>query len=83
MKISMNGLRRNMSGNVESLRDAVQAVVSGGHYDKQELVEAMNQVISASNILNCCYDENDPDFADMGDIQVDFIEDDDDGEAMQ
>lgn len=79
-KVSMNGLRRILSRDVETLRDIVQEVVSGDCYDRDDLVEAMNQVITGSNVLNCVYYGDDPDFKDMGDVEIEPIETDGEGQ---
>ena len=70
MKVSMNGLRRNLSGDVNRLKDMVSSVLSGDAYDEEDLKEAMNEVITQSNVLNCVYHDGDDDFSDMGDVEV-------------
>lgn len=80
MKVSMNGLRRNLSGDVEALRDIVKDVADGDYYDREDLVKAMNDVIRDSNVLNCVYSGDDPDFKDMGDVEVEPIETDGEGQ---
>ncbi|SDO28446.1 hypothetical protein SAMN04487957_10548 [Halomonas shengliensis] len=74
MKVSMNGLRRNLNGDVETLRRLVEAVLEGEWYDKEDLRDAMNDVIRDSNVLNCVYHKDDPDFSDMGQIEVELLE---------
>lgn len=70
MKISMNGFRRRLSGEIGELRDVIERVVNDGCYDDQELVDALNDVICSSNALNCCYYKNDPDFTEMAEVEV-------------
>lgn len=74
MKVSMNGLRRNLSSDVQTLRDQVEAVLKGDWCDWDDLRDAMNDVIRTSNVLNCVYQKGDPDFTDMGDVEVDLLE---------
>lgn len=74
MKVSMNGLRRNLSRDVETLRDLVESVLKGDWYDEEDLRNAMNDVIRDSNVLNCVYNKGDPDFTDMGDVEVEPLE---------
>lgn len=74
MKVSMNGLRRNLSGDVESLRDLVESVINGEWYDGEDLRNAMNDVIRDSNVLNCVYSKDDPDFSDMEEVEVELLE---------
>ena len=81
MKFSMNGFRRTLSGDVETLRDIAQAVAAGHYYDQEDFVKAVNQIITHSNVLNCVYETGNPDFTDMGDLEVDHLEM--DGEGQQ
>lgn len=74
MKVSMNGLRRNLSSDVQALREQVEAVINGDWYDGEDLRDAMNDVIRDSNVLNCVYNKNDPDFIDMGEVEVKLLE---------
>ena len=74
MKVSMNGLRRNLSSDVQALREQVEAVINGDWYDGEDLRDAMNDVIRDSNVLNCVYNKDNPDFIDMGEVEVDLLE---------
>lgn len=74
MKFSMNGFRRQLSGDVEELRFIVKNVINDEWYSKEELAEALNSVIQHSNVLNCVFYPNDPDFTDMGDLEVEHLE---------
>ncbi|QTP60895.1 hypothetical protein HNO53_20575 [Billgrantia antri] len=74
MKVSMNGLRRNLSGDVETLRDLVESVINGEWYDGEDLRNAMNDVIRDSNVLNCVFSKDDPDFTDLGSVEVELLE---------
>ena len=54
MKVSMNGLRRNLSNNVANLLEIVICLKEDlGSEDFNELCEAVNNVIQDSNVLNC------------------------------
>jgi acylphosphatase len=72
--VSLDGLRRNLSGDVNDLRDIVEAVIAGEYYDKDDLIDAMNNVIQDSNVLNCVYDNDREDFNDMSDVRVEPLE---------
>lgn len=74
MKVSMNGLRQSLSDDVGELRDIIQAVISDECYDKGDLINAVNQVIRDSNVMNCVYMKDDPDFTDMSEVEVDLLE---------
>ncbi|ABC29630.1 hypothetical protein HCH_02853 [Hahella chejuensis KCTC 2396] len=75
MKFSMNGFRRQLSGDVERLRKlSLSVIVAPDEYAIEEFVEALNEVIQKSNVLNCVYTEGDPDFTDMSDLEVEYIE---------
>lgn len=74
MKFSMNGFRQNLTEDVQVLRDEVKQALEGEHCDKESLLNAMNSVICNANALNCVFVEGDPDFTDMGEIEVDLLE---------
>ena len=80
MKFSMNGFRRNLSNNVEELRDIVEKALSDDldYFEKEELKHCMNEVISNSNVLNCVFVKDDPEFIDMSHLEVKFIDDEED-----
>lgn len=74
MQVSMNGFRRNMSGNVKELREVAERIINDDGYDKQDLINAVNQVIQDSNVLNCIYYKDDPDFKDMSDVTLEPLD---------
>lgn len=74
MKVSMNGFRRNLSGDVQDLRDVAASIINDEWYDKADLAQAVNAIITHSNVLNCIYSKDDPDFTDMGDLEVEHLE---------
>ncbi len=78
MKFSMNGFRRSFSEDVKELRDLAQSIVRDEHYDKEDLIKAVNNVICNSNCLNCVYTADDPDFSDMSDLEVPLLEEEED-----
>lgn len=73
MKVSMNGLRRNLSRDIDTLREIVLLILQDEWYDKDELIEAMNDIIQDSNVLNCVFTD-DPEFTDISDIAIEQIE---------
>ncbi|GAB0151783.1 hypothetical protein [Marinobacterium sp. BA1] len=74
MKLSMNGFRRNLSDEVNRLRNEINSFLNDEHVDKEDLASAMNEVICMINGLNCVYVEGDPDFTDIGHIEVELLE---------
>ncbi|UBR49785.1 hypothetical protein KF947_21150 [Halomonas sp. FeN2] len=86
MKFSMNGFRSQLSGDIQELRYLVNNVINDEWYSKEDLADALNAVIRHSNCLNCVYSADDPDFTDMGDLEVEPLELDeehqDEGEAQ-
>lgn len=74
MKFSMNGFRRQLSGDVQDLRDLIKAVIDDEWYDKDDLVDNINKIITASNVVNCVYQDGDKDFSDISDIEVEHLE---------
>lgn len=74
MKFSMNGFRHHLSNDVKSLRDIVQQMRSDEYFDEEELYEAVNQVITHSNVVNCVYSNDDPLFTDMSSVEVEHLQ---------
>ncbi|WP_417500758.1 hypothetical protein [Marinobacter sp.] len=74
MKFSMNGFRRQLSGDAENLRDIARDVMNEEWFDREDFVEAINQIITHSNVINCVYQNDDPDFVDMSDLEVGHLE---------
>jgi hypothetical protein len=70
----MNGFRRNLSNDVEALREIVSSIVLDEDYEKRDLVDAMNEIIKSSNVINCVYSEDDPNFIDMSNVEVNHLE---------
>ena len=75
MKFSMNGFRKQLSNDVHVLKNMVSSVVAGEFYEIDDLINAMNDVIRHSNVINCVYQKGDPDFRDMSTIEIDYIDD--------
>lgn len=73
MKVSMDGLRLNLSRDIEALKNIVIEVLSGD-YNKEQFIECLNDVIQDSNMLNCVYSETEEAFKDMSDVHVEYIE---------
>ncbi|SEG21505.1 hypothetical protein [Marinobacterium lutimaris] len=74
MKFSMNGFRRQLSGDVEKLREYVVDAINGEVTDQEDFADAINDVICKVNGLNCVFVKDDPDFTDMGDIEIDVVD---------
>jgi len=74
MKFSMNGFRRQLSNDTEALRNIARDVMNGDWYDKEDFVEAINQVIAHSNVLNCVSQRDDPEFIDMSELEIEHLE---------
>lgn len=80
MKVSMDGLRQSLASDVGRLKREVECVLDSSCYDyNQDLINAMNKVISGSNILLCVYDDdNEGDMSDLSgsDYPVTYIDED-------
>lgn len=74
MKFSMNGFRSQLSGDTQDLRYIAKTIINDEWYSKEDLAEAVNAIIRHSNVLNCVFQPNDPDFTDMSDLEVEHIE---------
>ena len=72
--VSMNGLRSNLSQDVAELKELVQQVLNDDYVDKDDLTDAMNNIICASNGLNFISIEGDDSFVEMGETSVEVIE---------
>jgi hypothetical protein len=77
MKFSMNGFRHQLSRDIAELRDLVKDAIKMELHDSEELVDAMNRVITHSNVVNCVYIKDDPDFTDMNEVEIEHLELDD------
>lgn len=75
IQISMNGLRIELSEGVERLRSVAERILSDMHYDEEDLKESVNDVVRLSNVLNCVSYANDPGFTDLGNHEVEMLED--------
>lgn len=76
MKVSMNGLRRNLMSDIEELKHIVERVISGDYhdtFDRANLINAMNSVICDANVLNCIFNANDEHFSDMSHVELELI----------
>ena len=74
MKVSMNGFRRNLSEDVQTLRDISAAILNEDWWDREDFANAVNAVIAHSNVLNCIYSPDDPDFTEMTGLEVEHID---------
>ena len=74
MKFSMNGFRHQLHRDVADLKAIVEDVLSDEYFDKDELIEAVNAVISHSNTINCVSDGKDPDFTLMCNVEIEHLE---------
>lgn len=77
MKFSMNGFRHQLSRDIVELRDLVKDAIKMELHDSEDLVDAMNRVITHSNVVNCVYNKDDPDFTDMNEVEIEHLELDD------
>ena len=73
MKFSMNGFRRQLSEDCENLKQVVEQQMAGALFDEQDLIDAVNQIITHSNVINCVFDKERPECTDMSDIGVKHI----------
>ena len=72
--VSMNGLRRTLTRDLRSLANLMRHLLTTGDYDKEELCDALNDVIYTSNTLNCVYNPADENFSDISDVFVEAID---------
>lgn len=66
MKVSMNGLRRSLTNSLNELNIELKELLEHkDHYIKERVSECFNDVVSEVGLLNCVFNEQDPDFVDM------------------
>lgn len=70
----MDGFRKQLSADVKELRDLVGDVIRGNYVENDDLQDAMNEVITKSNVLNCVYDPEDKSFNDISHIEIEHLE---------
>lgn len=77
MKVSVDGMRRNMTDDLTRLREAILSIIDYLYQDdKQEIIDSFDQVACNQNSFNCMYDDENPLFNDLGDsCEVDLIGD--------
>ena len=73
MKFSMNGFRRQLSGDIETLLELVRDSMNGELYDREDMVVAMNNVITHSNVINRVFNNDDPDFSEI-ELELEHLE---------
>jgi hypothetical protein len=73
MKFSMDGFRKQLSGDVKELRDSIEKIINDEYYEKDDLVEDINRIITHSNVINCVYESENELFNDITDIEVEHL----------
>ncbi|KTG21983.1 hypothetical protein AUR67_00455 [Pseudoalteromonas sp. XI10] len=77
MKVSVDGMRRNMTDDLTRLREAILSITDNLYQDdKQEIIDSFDQVACNQNSFNCMYDDENPSFNDLRDsCEVELIGD--------
>jgi hypothetical protein len=77
MKVSVDGMRRNMTDDLTRLREAILSITDNLYQDdKQEIIDSFDQVACNQNSFNCLYDDENPLFNDLSDsCEVELIGD--------
>lgn len=71
---SMNGFRRNLHSDIKELKEQVMLVLQDEYFDKDDLAAAMDNVICASNSLNCVSLYGDKDFTLMEELYLPTVD---------
>lgn len=76
MRVSVDGMRRNMTADINRLREAITSVIDElDDYDKQKIIESFDQVACNQNSFNCMYDDEDEDCNDLGDqLKIELLD---------
>ena len=74
MKFSMNGFRRQLHTDLDDLKQILERVMLGKHFDTDELAESFNIIVQHSNLLNCVYSDKEDEFSDLSNLHLEGIE---------
>lgn len=77
MKFSMNGFRKQLSTDIEELKGTIESFLSDDYYLpdlREDLINQFNQIATHSNVINCVFDDSNPDFQDICHIEIELIE---------
>lgn len=69
----MNGFRQQLSSDIANLRDLVKDALNDELLDPDDLIDAMNQVITHSNVVNCTFNTEDPSHTELA-IEIEHLE---------
>ena len=77
MRVSVDGMRRNMTADINWLREAITSVIDElEDNDKQEIIDSFDQVACNQNSFNCMYGDENPLFNDMGEqLEIQLLDD--------
>jgi len=79
MKVSIDGLRRGATGDMNALGELIESMISdmkSNFIDTDELIATYNQAASSVGVFNCVFEpEIEDDFNDLSEeLQIKFIE---------
>lgn len=76
MRVSVDGMRRNMTADINRLREAITSIIDElDADDKQEIIDSFDSVACNQNGFNCMYDDENDDFNDMGDkLEIELLD---------
>lgn len=77
MRVSVDGMRSNMTADINRLRESITSIIDElDTDDKQEIIESFNSVACNQNGFNYMYDDENDDFNDMGDqLEINLLDD--------
>jgi len=71
VKISIDGLRKNLTDDVEKLGEHLKTLLDElGDYDKEEVVRLFDEVACGINSFNCVHAPDDENFNELDDLEV-------------
>lgn len=71
---SVNGFRRELSRDIKELKELTESYLETDELDKDDLTEAVNNLICKSNGFNCVKIEAMDSFSNMSDLEVSLID---------
>jgi len=75
LKVSMDGLRRNLSNATKDLMEELAEVIKENDIECDDLLKKMNEVRGMVGMMNCVYDpDNSDDMNEIG-IELPWMED--------
>lgn len=76
MRVSVDGMRRNMTADINRLRETITSIIDElDTDDKQEIIDSFDAVACNQNSFNGMYDDEDEDCNDLGEqLKIELLD---------